>query len=173
MNPLMGTARGLSPPTADARHVTVPPWAEGLIHILERAFVIPGTKFRVGLDPILGLLVPGAGDAASAIANGALLWVAFRARVSRVIQLRMLVNILVDALFGAIPLVGDLFDLGFRAGERNLALLRKHAIDERRPAGFGDYAILAVAFVCLLSLLALPILLGLALIHVATLMLGG
>lgn len=74
-------------------------------------------------DPILGLILPGAGDFAGSLLGLYAVAVALRRRVSPVIIARMLMNLTADALFGIIPLIGDLFDLGFRANERNAKLL--------------------------------------------------
>lgn len=119
----------------------------------------------MGLDPILGLIAPGAGDAATALVSAVLLYQAAQLGVPRVVLLRMLFNVGVDALIGAIPFVGDVFDVGFRSAERNLALLQKHGGVHGRPPGVGDYAVLALCLLCVLALLALPILTGLLLIH--------
>lgn len=144
---------------------TVPAWAEGLVRLLDNAFTIPGTRIRIGLDPILGFIAPGAGDAASALVTSTLLWLGFKLRVPKVIILRMLVNIGVDALVGAIPLVGDLFDVAFRAGEKNIALIRKHGGQSGTPPQLGDYLVLAFCLFCMLCLLALPVVTGVLLIH--------
>lgn len=141
--------------------------------MLDNAFVIPGTRIRVGFDAILGLLAPGAGDAATAVASTALLWLAFTLRVPRVVLFRMLVNITVDAVVGAIPLLGDVFDVTFRAGNKNLELIRKYAGNPEEKPGALDYVILVVSLVCVLALFALPVLVGLALIHLFVRASGG
>lgn len=135
------------------------------MRLLDGAFVIPGTRVRVGLDAILGFFAPGAGDAASAFATSALLWLGFKLGVPKVVLVRMLANTTVDAVIGAIPLVGDLFDVWFRASERNLALLHKYADNPRKKPGFADYAVLGLCLLCVLTLLAIPVLTGLALLH--------
>jgi hypothetical protein len=86
---------------------------------------IPGTGLRIGLDPLLGL-VPGVGDAAGAIVSGVIVLEAMRQRASPYAIVRMIGNIALDAAVGAIPLLGDLFDAGFKANARNLALLERH-----------------------------------------------
>jgi len=86
---------------------------------------IPGTGRRIGLDPLLGL-VPGLGDAAGAIVSGAIVLEAMRQHVSPYALVRMIGNIAIDAAVGTIPLLGDLFDAGFKANARNLALLERH-----------------------------------------------
>src|SRR4051812_39042267 len=75
------------------------------------------------VDPLLGLLVPGAGDLAGSLLGLYAVSLALRRRMSPVVIARMLLNLSVDALLGAVPLLGDLFDFGFRANERNVRLL--------------------------------------------------
>jgi hypothetical protein len=143
----------------------LPAWTEAVARLLDDAFVIPGTNVRVGFDAVLGLIAPGAGDAVTAFVTGLYLVEGFKQRVPRVILFRMLLNLLVDAVIGAVPLLGDVFDVFHRASRKNLELLRQHAGRDRRPPGFADYAVVGLALLCLLALLALPVVLGVALIH--------
>jgi len=143
----------------------LPAWTEGVTRLLDDVFVIPGTNVRVGFDALLGLIAPGAGDAVTAFVTGLLLVEGFKRRVPRVILFRMLLNLLVDALVGAVPVFGDVFDVFHRAGRKNLELLREHAGRDRRKPGFADYAVVGFALLCLLGLLLLPIVLGLGMIH--------
>ncbi len=96
-----------------------------LADLLDTKWTIPGTGVRIGLDPLIGL-VPGIGDATSLGLSGYLVYRAHRLGVPKRTKLRMLWNLALDALLGSIPLVGDLFDLVFRANRRNLALLERH-----------------------------------------------
>jgi hypothetical protein len=93
---------------------------------LDEGIRIPGTSWRVGLDPILGLL-PGVGDAAGALLAAVILLEAARRGLSRFTLGRMAWNIAVDALLGAVPLIGDIFDAGWKANLRNVALIDRHA----------------------------------------------
>lgn len=94
-----------------------------IVKVFDQLFRIPGTRLRFGLDPIIGL-VPGAGDIATAIVGTYGLVVAFQNGAPASIQLRMLMNLLVDAAVGAIPLAGDLFDFAFKSHARNQRLLQ-------------------------------------------------
>lgn len=125
--------------------------------IFDSQFRIPGTQFRFGIDPLLGL-VPGIGDVASPILSMFMIWHGVKLRVPRIVIVRMLLNALIDAGVGAIPVVGDLFDFGWKATAWNLALLERHAMPGRGPTS-GDYAF--VIFCCVLLAVAalLPILL--------------
>lgn len=96
-----------------------------LSRALDAAVRVPGTNLRLGLDPLLGL-VPGLGDWAGALASGYILIRAARLGAARSTLLRMAGNIGVDLLVGTIPVLGDIFDMGWRANERNVALLREH-----------------------------------------------
>jgi hypothetical protein len=160
-----GPKRDLEPellPDASAR-VPIPPWARELVRLLDSALRVPGTDFRVGLDALIGLIFPGGGDAVGAVPALLILGLALRHGVPPVIVLRMLLNIGLDALLGAVPLLGDLFDAAFRANEKNLALLEKHGGASRRP-GVTDYLVVGGAMLVVVVLALLPIVLvGLAL----------
>ncbi|MEQ8604085.1 MAG: DUF4112 domain-containing protein [Marivibrio sp.] len=97
---------------------------ERLTRWLDDAFVIPGTGFRFGLDPIFGLL-PGVGDTATAAMTAYMILIARKHKAPLRLQASFAWNLLLDWLVGAIPLVGDLFDFGFKANRRNLDLLRR------------------------------------------------
>ena len=98
---------------------------ERLATLLDNAIPIPGTRFRIGLDPLLGLL-PGLGDALGALASAWILVEAARLGVSRTVLARMLYNIAVDTLIGAVPGASDLFDFVWKSDAKNVALLRRH-----------------------------------------------
>jgi len=115
----------------------VEPWLVRLVFLLDQAVRVPGTRWRVGLDPILGLL-PGGGDALGALLSAGVVLVAARHGVPRIVLARMVLNVGVDAVIGAIPLIGDLFDFAWKANTRNLRLLEAHASGRRRP-GWCDW----------------------------------
>lgn len=114
---------------------------------------IPGTRIRFGLDPLIGML-PVAGDAAGALLSAYSLLVAFRLGAPAPVLLRMGGNIAIDALVGAVPFLGDLFDFGWKANRRNLLLLESF---EASPARVGrvSRALVLLAVLALLALLAL------------------
>jgi hypothetical protein len=98
---------------------------EKIAWYLDEAFRIPGTRFRVGWDALIGL-VPGVGEAIMLLVQAALVFLAVsRERVPAVVAARMIFNVLVDSLVGSIPLVGDVFDTFFKASTRNIALVRQ------------------------------------------------
>ena len=93
--------------------------------LLDNAISIPGTKISFGLDPIIGLL-PGGGDTITGGIAGYIVVEAARMGVPREILWKMVGNILIDSLAGTVPVVGDLFDVGWKANVRNIELLEKH-----------------------------------------------
>jgi hypothetical protein len=136
----------------------VPAWLRELVRLMDSAFRIPGTDVRIGLDPIIGLLLPGAGDVAGALPSMLLLSLAIRQGVPPVIVLRMLLNVALDSMLGAVPLLGDLFDATYRSNEKNLALLEKHALAGRRPGAF-DYLLVGFVVAVVVAIALLPLLL--------------
>jgi len=122
--------------------------------LLDSAFVVPGTSYRIGLDPILGL-VPGLGDLVSPLFAIGILWQARDLAIPRVVQLRMIFNVAIDAVVGVVPVVGDLFDFTWKANNRNLALLERHA-QEERTASSGDWLFVVAMVLLLVTIAALP-----------------
>lgn len=98
--------------------------ARTLTRLLDTAVRVPGTGIRFGLDPILGL-VPGLGDLAGAALAGYMVLLAGRAGASTTTIVRMIANVAIDAVGGTVPLLGDAFDVAFKANTRNLALLER------------------------------------------------
>jgi hypothetical protein len=116
--------------------------------VLDKAFRIPGTNIRFGLDPIIGL-IPGLGDLASPIFAALLVVEGSRLGIPKIILLRMVVNALIDAVIGAIPFAGAVGDIFFRANTKNLALLEHYAVPGR-TATRRDYWFVWVALGLLL-----------------------
>ena len=108
-----------------------------LARLLDDQFRLPGTNFRFGLDPIIGLL-PGWGDTASALAALFLLWQSAQAGVPKIILGRMALNIFLNDALGTVPVVGDAFSFWFKSNARNYALHQKHA-GTSKPVGWGDW----------------------------------
>lgn len=126
--------------------------------LLDSAFRVPGTQMRFGLDPVVGL-IPGIGDIVTGFFSVMMLVHAVRLRVPKVVVARMTINVGVDLLVGAVPLLGDLFDAGYKANLRNLALLERHAgglVPPRR----SDHVFVALCVLVIAVLAALPLLLA-------------
>ena len=92
---------------------------------LDSAFLIPGLNRRVGLDAIIGL-VPGIGDAVSTLLASYIIWEARQLGLPRWKIARMIGNVAMDTAIGAIPLAGDVFDVFFKANQRNLRIVHEH-----------------------------------------------
>ena len=122
--------------------------------LLDSAFEVPGTPYRFGLDPIIGL-VPGFGDLISPLFTIAILWQSRDLHLPRVVRLRMLGNVAIDTLVGIVPLAGDLFDFAWKANDMNMALLEHHAYEERRPSP-GDWLFVIGIVLALLLVAAIP-----------------
>jgi hypothetical protein len=122
--------------------------------LLDSAYQVPGTSYRIGLDPIVGL-VPGLGDLISPLFTIALLWHGHELRLPRVVQLRMLVNVLIDTVVGTVPIAGDLFDFAWKANDMNMALVERHAYEDR-PAAPGDWIVVVGLTLLLMAIAALP-----------------
>ena len=97
---------------------------DGIANLMDRAFRIPGTQLRVGLDSIVGL-VPGVGDTLALLPAAYIVYTARRLGMPGHIVARMAANTAIDTVIGSIPLIGDIFDVGFKSNTRNVALLRR------------------------------------------------
>lgn len=102
-----------------------------LAWLLDNAFRVPGTKWRFGLEAVLGL-VPGAGDVISGFLGLFLLLRAFQFKLPKIVIARMLLNSLLDLTIGAIPFVGDAFDFVYKSNTRNMQLFHQYAGDPLR-----------------------------------------
>lgn len=119
-----------APPAPPPKDATL----ERLAFWLDRAFRLPGTEMRFGLDALIGL-VPGVGDTATALLAGAFVVAGWRMGARKRVLAGMALNIGLDWLIGTVPLFGDIFDVAWRANTRNLALLGAEAKrrEGRRP----------------------------------------
>ena len=125
--------------------------------LFDSAFQIPGTNIRFGIDPIIGL-VPGVGDLASPVLSLFMIWHGAKLGVPKIVLARMAFNALIDGLSGVVPVVGDLFDFGWKATEWNLALLERHAMPGQRATSF-DYLFVILCCLVVVAVAVLPILL--------------
>lgn len=101
---------------------------------MDSQFKIPGTDIRFGLDSLIGL-IPGAGDFGTFLVSGYMVMVLAKNGASGFVLARMTLNILIDALVGSIPVLGDLFDVAFKANQRNMQLMREHYVEGRHRGG--------------------------------------
>jgi len=96
-----------------------------LARLFDTAFILPGTNVRFGIEAVMRL-VPGVGDAAASALSCYLLYEAHRLGVPKHVFARLVTNVAIEGIAGAIPLVGDLFDVGFRANRRNVRILKEY-----------------------------------------------
>jgi hypothetical protein len=126
-----------------------------LSHLLDDCFRVPGTSIRFGLDGIVGF-VPGVGDAIAGIASFVIIIAAWARGVSYVTLARMLANWGIEVVLGSVPVLGNLFDIGWKANRRNYKLLTGSLAD---PQGVKrrSWFFFGVLCVGLVALLAAPI----------------
>ena len=107
--------------------------SNALARLLDTAIRIPGTNIRLGLDAVLGL-IPGAGDAVGALLSSYIILAAARQGAPRAVLLRMIGNVAIDSVIGAVPVLGDIFDIAFKSNARNAALLERVAVQPEAVA---------------------------------------
>lgn len=132
---------------------------KALANLLDSAFHVPGTRIRIGVDALLGL-IPVVGDVLSAMLGAYIVRSAAGFGVPRIVQTRMMLNLWIDTVIGAIPFVGDLFDIGWKANIRNVALMEQ-AMTDPDAARRSSYRVmfgLAVISAVLLSAIIVLIL---------------
>jgi hypothetical protein len=123
--------------------------------LLDNAISIPGTSWKIGLDPIIGL-IPGVGDMVGAVLSGYIVLEAVRAEVPTFTLARMLANVGIDTLIGTVPALGDVFDAAWKSNSMNVALLERHLV----AAGSAPRKRRNVIGVMALALTALVLIVG-------------
>lgn len=144
--------------------------AKALARLLDSAIGIPGTPIRVGVDAILGI-IPGAGDIAGAVLSSYIILAAARRGAPAEVLWRMVANVTIDTAFGAIPLVGDLFDVAYKSNVRNVEILERFAESPRkvtRRSRLLGVAILVAAVLVVIGLATLGVLLARAIWQLLT-----
>ncbi len=122
-------------------------WVRRLSRLLDTQFVIPGANIRFGLDPLFSL-IPVLGDLITYAISGLLIYTMSKHGASRKVVILMIMNATVDALIGAVPLVGTIADIFFRSNTKNLKLLEEHYGEgKHQGSGRGILAIIALAAV--------------------------
>lgn len=128
-----------------------------LAKLMDAQFKLPGTNYRFGLDGLLGL-IPGAGDLSTLAVSGYMISIMAKNGASGYVIARMVVNVLIDALLGSIPFIGDLFDFVFKANLKNMKLMREH-YQEGRHRG-GAWKVLVPVLILLVLVVGAIIFLG-------------
>lgn len=125
---------------------------DSLAYLLDNSIPIPGTGRRFGLDAVIGL-IPGVGDAAGAVLSGYIVLEAARIGAPPSVIARMLLNLGIEAVVGALPFAGDLFDAWWKANDRNVRLLHQ-VVDRPGAARRSSRAFVAVVVLLLVLVLA-------------------
>ena len=129
-----------------------------LSHLLDDFLRIPGTPIRFGLDGIVGF-VPGIGDILGGLASTIIIFAAWVRGVPRITIARMVANVAVETLVGSVPVLGNLFDIGWRANRSNYRLLEGAIANPARHSAASWAFFIAVAWI-LLGLMLLPLVLA-------------
>lgn len=124
--------------------------ARELARVLDSALTIPGTRIRIGLDSIIGLL-PGGGDAIGAALSSIIVITALQQGVPKPVVWRMVGNVIIDTLIGSVPLLGDLFDVAWKANMKNADLLAQYQTSpEKTTTRSRGFALLVVVVLLLI-----------------------
>ncbi len=128
---------------------------ELLSHLLDDCFRIPGTGIRFGIDGIIGF-VPGLGDILAGLASCIIVLAAWFRGVPYITLVRMLMNLVIDVVIGAIPFLGATFDIAWKPNRRNYKLLTRHLAEPRKHT-WRDWGVLACIAGTMLAMLIAPL----------------
>jgi len=129
-------------------------WVEHVARLMDSQFVIPGTNIRFGLDPLFSLF-PVVGGVPAAIVSMMLVNTMMRHGASGEVAVRMVTNIAIDTIVGAVPILGNIFDVTFRANDRNVRLLREHYNQgKHQGSGKGLLALYSIGLIAICGLIA-------------------
>lgn len=126
-----------------------------LAAVLDDIFQIPGTNIRFGIDAIIGL-IPGLGDMVSSLASFVIIFAAWQRGLPKVTIARMFANVALDSVAGAVPFLGDVADVVWKANRKNYQLLQRDAALGHRRQTWRDWLFLALILAAVLALAALP-----------------
>jgi hypothetical protein len=135
-------------PPEEKRGTQAEPLFRWIALLMDDLIRLPGTRFRFGLDPLIGL-IPGIGDTGSAIVSALALIQAARQGVPKIVLARMSLNILLNELIGVIPVIGDAFSFWFKSNARNYRLIQENVGRGRSRAHASDWLFVVVVLVAL------------------------
>jgi hypothetical protein len=136
-------------PTSSGANVSA---LQQLAHVLDAAVRIPGTNIRFGLDAVLGL-IPGAGDMLGGVLSAFIVLKAANAGAPRSVIARMVMNVAIDSIVGAVPILGDLFDVGWKSNTRNVQLLQRY-VERPQATRAVSWGVVLAAIVAILVIVA-------------------
>jgi len=134
-----------------------PSWAEKLVRVLDDGLKIPGTDFGIGIDGIVGAILPGVGDFVTGSGSLALIYLALKEKVPTVALARMVLNIAIDTLGGALPIIGDIFDVFWKSNRKNLDIIEKYRDDPDAKPSALDYLLVLISIILVIISIFLPI----------------
>jgi len=140
------------PPEEKRKRQGLEPLFKWLALIMDELVRVPGTKFRFGLDPLIGL-IPGIGDTSSALVSALALIQALRVGVPKILLARMSLNILINEIIGVVPVVGDAFSFWFKSNARNYEIIKNHRLGSSVP-GRSDWLFVIGILVLLLLIVS-------------------
>ncbi len=121
-------------------------WIRRISQLLDSKFTIPSTSIKFGLDPLIGI-IPGLGDLSSYIVSLMIIYTTRKHGASGKLMTKMLINSSVDAIIGSIPVIGVIFDVWFKANERNLRLTKEYYEEGKHQGSGKGLLILVIIFV--------------------------
>jgi hypothetical protein len=147
------------PPEEKRKREGLEPLFKWLALIMDEFLRVPGTQFRFGLDPLIGL-VPGIGDTGSALVSAFALIQAVRVGVPKILLARMSLNILINEIVGIVPIVGDAFSFWFKSNARNYQIIKEH-LGAPRVSRRGDWIFVIAVLVLLAAIVGCGLLVSL------------
>ncbi len=142
---------------AEEQDSETPGWAEKLVRVLDDGLTVPGTSFGVGIDGLIGFLLPGVGDFVTGSGSLALIYLAWQEKVPTVALARMVLNIAIDTLGGSLPIIGDIFDVFWKSNRKNLEIIEKYRDDPDAKPTALDYVLVLLSVVLVLTSVLLPV----------------
>jgi hypothetical protein len=118
------------------------PFIKLISRLLDTVFLVPGTRIRFGLEPIIGL-IPVLGDQVTSLVSAALLYRSVQHRLPKIALVRMALNIFINAVIGMIPVIGDIFVLWYKPNIRNYRILQRYAGQSSAVTG-GDWFFVSI-----------------------------
>jgi hypothetical protein len=158
------------PPEEKQKRQELEPLFRWLALIMDNILRLPGTQFRFGLDPLMGL-IPGIGDTGSTIISAMALIAAARRGLPKILLARMSLNILINEVVGIIPIAGDAFSFWFKSNARNYDLLRRHTAAPRRSTK-SDWIFVALVIGALIVILLVSLAVSFWLLYAIARLLG-
>jgi hypothetical protein len=147
------------PPKEKRRRQGLEPLFKWLALIMDEFIRVPGTKFKFGLDPLIGLL-PGLGDTGSALVSAFALIHAARVGVPKILLARMSLNVLINELIGIVPVVGDAFSFWFKSNARNYQIIKDHTTAPGGVSRKSDWIFVIAVLVLLFGIVCCGLLIS-------------